>query len=561
MTASGPGPIGRLGHAPERDWVGGSARAILIAGSVLCGAAPAEAQRASTAGDQSPAIIAGRDATIVYGITPLQLAEAVRAAAEGTTAPLARQIEDLRGRLGVTEGAALAMLRSLGRADISIELLPQALTELAAQHHALLERLRWLDGAEPEVQRLKAQARAAVERGDLDAAERALRAAEAEELVAEGRLRDELQRIRASRAGTIAERGALALLRLRYAEATALYLQAADTVPGSDVEALVTYLSEAGGAALSAGDPAKASIMLQRALAATESAGPAFPRPALRADVLRRLSGALGPLGDLDGAERRLREAIAIIEHSEERERVEPHLLVQLGALLLLRVRNDEAELVLRRALRLLDGRSDVPARNVMPAAQSSLAMVLAERDGRDEALALLQEAAASVGNVFGPGDVRAALPLHAMGVLLAGWNRLEEAEPVLRRALDLRERTIGAAHPETAVTRAELGQLRIRRGSADEGGSMIASALAALEQSVGPRHPYTIVVQGQQGRALLRAGRHAEGEALLRRALAGSEASFGADHEITAGLRQEVRRLGGGGATRARPEAPGSSP
>src|SRR4051812_2792465 len=100
--------------------------ALAVVLAVACAAvvpAPARAQpRLETRGDQSPAVSAGRDATVnIQGTSPAQLAEIVRAVSEGVTIPLARQIEDLRGRLGVTEGAALAMLRGLGQADVPIE--------------------------------------------------------------------------------------------------------------------------------------------------------------------------------------------------------------------------------------------------------------------------------------------------------------------------------------------------------------------------------------------------------------------------------------------------------
>src|SRR5689334_12304921 len=115
--------------------------------AVACTAAapvPIYAQtRPETHGDQSPALIAGREATVsIRSTSPAQLGEIVRAVSEGATAPLARQIEDLRGPLGVTEGAALTMLRTLGQADVPVERLPQALGELAERHKDLLKRLR-----------------------------------------------------------------------------------------------------------------------------------------------------------------------------------------------------------------------------------------------------------------------------------------------------------------------------------------------------------------------------------------------------------------------------------
>src|SRR5215213_8545792 len=96
----------KLGLLPEAE---GGRMAALKFGSmtsvvlaVVCAAPaplPVDAQtRPETNGDQSPAISAGRDATVnIHGTSPAQLAEIVRAVSEGATAPLARQIEDLRG--------------------------------------------------------------------------------------------------------------------------------------------------------------------------------------------------------------------------------------------------------------------------------------------------------------------------------------------------------------------------------------------------------------------------------------------------------------------------------
>jgi hypothetical protein len=64
-------------------------------------------QRAETRGDQSPALIAGRDAIVTYGLTPEQVQELTKAAAAGAVGPLADRIVDLSSRLGVTQGATL----------------------------------------------------------------------------------------------------------------------------------------------------------------------------------------------------------------------------------------------------------------------------------------------------------------------------------------------------------------------------------------------------------------------------------------------------------------------
>jgi hypothetical protein len=44
-----------------------------------------------------------------------------------------RELAELQHRTGPTEGAALAMLRALGEADVAVERQPQALAELAGR--------------------------------------------------------------------------------------------------------------------------------------------------------------------------------------------------------------------------------------------------------------------------------------------------------------------------------------------------------------------------------------------------------------------------------------------
>jgi hypothetical protein len=65
-----------------------------------------------TSGAQSPAIAAGGDLSITYGLSPEQVEELTKAAAAASTvSPLPDKIVDLSKRLGVTEGAVTTMLR------------------------------------------------------------------------------------------------------------------------------------------------------------------------------------------------------------------------------------------------------------------------------------------------------------------------------------------------------------------------------------------------------------------------------------------------------------------
>src|SRR5882672_10216506 len=101
---------------------------------VLIGTGPLSAQRAETRGNQSPALVAGRDAIVTYGLTPEQVQELTKAAVAGAVGPLADRIADLGNRLGVTQTATLTLLRILDQGDVPLELLPQKLSEVADQY-------------------------------------------------------------------------------------------------------------------------------------------------------------------------------------------------------------------------------------------------------------------------------------------------------------------------------------------------------------------------------------------------------------------------------------------
>jgi tetratricopeptide (TPR) repeat protein len=294
--------------------------AVFYACSQLAPAAHAQT-RVETRGDQSPAIVAGRDATvnygtINYGYTPAQVGGLVAIATGRATADAAearREVGDLRQRLGVTEGAALAMLRTLGQADVPLERLPQALADLTARHKELLERLGRLEGAaDPRVAQLKAEARAAVERGDYDTAEQRLKEAEDAHLAAARRKREEADRELLAAAETRAERAGLAELRFRYAEAGRLYREAAELVPEAEPLRRATYLDRAANALREGGRYAEAEPLLRRALAIDErSLGPDHPSVARDLNNLAVLLRATNRLAEAEPLMRRVVQIFA----------------------------------------------------------------------------------------------------------------------------------------------------------------------------------------------------------------------------------------------------------
>jgi tetratricopeptide (TPR) repeat protein len=65
-----------------------------------------------------------------------------------------------------------------------------------------------------------------------------------------------------------------------------------------------------------------------------------------------------------------------------------------------------------------------------------------------------------------------------------------ESAEPLLRKALTMRERDSGAKHPETAIAMNNLGNALLAQGKLVEAEQLLRGALSILEETLGKNDP-----------------------------------------------------------------------
>jgi tetratricopeptide (TPR) repeat protein len=104
-------------------------------------------------------------------------------------------------------------------------------------------------------------------------------------------------------------------------------------------------------------------------------------------------------------------------------------------------------------------------------------------------------------------------------------------AEPLFRRALAVREATLGAGHLDTAQTCNDLGTLYQNQGRYAEAEPLHRRALAIREAELGPVAPDVGGSLNHLSRVLRNLNRDEEAEVLGLRALAVAEASLGAEH------------------------------
>jgi hypothetical protein len=216
--------------------------------------------------EDSSVVILGdnTDSPISIGIPPATLPGIIKAATkplEDLTDQQRRNLELLCVQLEVSAGALRGFLLAIGEANIPIERQPAKLAEIATRHKDLLARLEATSSTDPEVQRLKTEARTALDAGDFTRTEELLNRAKARDLLVIEQMRATMEWMQAaldarrlSAAEAAAANGALMMTQIRYPEAARYYAEAVGLTPGTYPDPLSDLLTGWAAAAWRAGD-------------------------------------------------------------------------------------------------------------------------------------------------------------------------------------------------------------------------------------------------------------------------------------------------------------------
>jgi tetratricopeptide (TPR) repeat protein len=96
----------------------------------------------------------------------------------------------------------------------------------------------------------------------------------------------------------------------------------------------------------------------------------------------------------------------------------------------------------------------------------------------------------------LGKDDPNVAMALNNLAQLYQATNRLAEAEPMYKRALAIDEASFDKDHPDMAIDLNNLAMLYHATNRLSEAEPMFKRALAIFEKSLGPNHPKTITVR-----------------------------------------------------------------
>ena len=159
----------------------------------------------------------------------------------------------------------------------------------------------------------------------------------------------------------------------------------------------------------------------------------------------------------------------------------------------------------------------------------------LNERARHTEAEPLMRRALAISEKSLGPEHPTVAIHLNNLAQLLLATNRLREAEPLMRRVLDIDERSYGPEHLDVAIDLNNLAQLLQATNRLAEAEPLMRRALAIDEKALGPDHPKVAIRLNNLAVLLKATNRLGGAEPLMRRALAIDEKSLGPGHPYVA--------------------------
>jgi CHAT domain-containing protein/Tfp pilus assembly protein PilF len=128
-------------------------------------------------------------------------------------------------------------------------------------------------------------------------------------------------------------------------------------------------------------------------------------------------------------------------------------------------------------------------------------------------------------------GDVEEAYRLNQEAVKLYQQGKYNEAEPLLKRSLDILQKALGANHPDVATSLNNLAQLYSDQGNYSAAEPLYKRSLEIREKALGPNHADVALSLNNLGGLYLLQGNYSAAEPLYKRSLSIWEKTFGPNH------------------------------
>lgn len=154
----------------------------------------------------------------------------------------------------------------------------------------------------------------------------------------------------------------------------------------------------------------------------------------------------------------------------------------------------------------------------------------------------LLERALKIREKLFGPNHKDTAESLNNLASLYWEQGRYAEAEPLYKRSLAIREKVLGPNHNETCNSLLNLANIYRDRGKYTEAEPLYKRVLSIKEKTFGPDYPEMAELLNNLAGFYLEQGIYTKAEPLFKRTLAITEKVSGPDHCDTA---RDLNNLG----------------
>jgi tetratricopeptide (TPR) repeat protein len=130
-----------------------------------------------------------------------------------------------------------------------------------------------------------------------------------------------------------------------------------------------------------------------------------------------------------------------------------------------------------------------------------------------------------------GNEDPQFAFSLHQLARLYNSQGKYNEAEPLYRRSLSIREKQLGEDHPNVAESLNNLAELYHSQGKYNGAEPLFLRSLSILESQLGENHPDIAIRLNNLALLYYSQGKYNEAEPLLLRSLSIWESQLGENH------------------------------
>ena len=138
--------------------------------------------------------------------------------------------------------------------------------------------------------------------------------------------------------------------------------------------------------------------------------------------------------------------------------------------------------------------------------------------------------------------EAKLAIRLNDLGLFLKGQGSFKDAEPHLRRAVAIQQRTLGLTSPELGATLNNLSGILLDMKRPAEAEPFAQRALQIFESTLGPTHVRTAIAASNLADVLATRGFNTEAVKRYKQALAIFEKELGPDHAWTRDVQQALR-------------------